>query len=298
MKMTNRKFGVLAIAAAVFAGACADPAGPSVRNLELAGPSAALNPLPISPPFPGGPGWVLVCKVSDVSGTFDFDFAVNGPVNGSTDFSITVPEGSVNTRVCRATPIYNSALGAGNVDIVNIVELDPGANWTTTVDIDQYFVPGTNYHANYLADEFNVAPRTAKVFINDDLQKTVIFNNDFTAPGGQGCTPGYWKQDHHFDSWPAGYTTGMSLNSALGLPGTALWPNSLTLLQALSQGGGGAAALGRHAAAAILNAASGFYPLSVAQVQAAMLVAYNDATKINAQKDLLAGDNELGCALN
>jgi hypothetical protein len=304
----NRKLGVLAIAAAVLAVACTDPAGPSARTLQLDTPSAALNPI-AGYPFPSsnglprtdpndGDGHVRLCKVSDVSGTFNFDVAVNAAVDGISDISITVAEGQVNTRVCRSTPLFNSDLPANLVDVVNIVEADPGPNTAVTIDIDQYFVNGVPYHASALADEWNVSPRTAKVYINDDLEKVVVFNNDFTAPGGQGCTPGYWKQAHHFDSWPAGYTTGMSLNSALGLPGTALWPNSLTLLQALSQGGGGAAALGRHAAAAILNAASGFYPLTVAQVQAAVLVAYNNASQIEAQKNLLAGNNELGCPLN
>lgn len=294
--MTNRKLGVLAIAAAAFAGACADPAGPSVRNLELAGPSAALNPIPISPPFPGGPGWVQLCKVSNVAGTFNFDFAVNGAVDGTNDVAITVAAGQVNTRVCHPTPIFNSSLGAGSVDIVNIVEANPGADWTVTVDVDQYFVPGTNYHASSLLDEWNVAPRTAKIFINDDLQKTVIFNNTFSAPppvGLEGCTPGYWKQDQHLDSWPAAYTPSTLINTALS---TTIFPATMTLLEALQAQGGGINALARHAAAALLNAASlGVdYPMTVADV----LNAVDGTGTIEERKDVFAGNNELGCPLN
>ena len=195
--MTTKKLGVLAFAAALFAGACADPAGPTGGAPQLAGPSAALNPIP-GYPFPSsngqprpndGDGWVRLCKVSNTAGTFNFDFAVNGAVDGISDVSITVAAGQEGTRVCRSTPLYNSDAGSTSIDVVNIVELDPGANWSVpTVDIDQYYQVGVTYHANALLDEYNVAPRTAKVFINDDLEKVAIFTNTFTAPPVTGCT--------------------------------------------------------------------------------------------------------------
>jgi len=192
--MTNRKLGVLAIAAAAFSGACADPAGPSARTLELAAPSAALIPhalppgstlpstngLPKSDPNDGD-GWVRLCKVSNTAGTFNFDVAVNGAVDGVGDVSITVAVGQEGTPVCHITPLHNSDLPAADVDIVNIVELDPGVNWATTVDIDQYYVVGVGYGPLALLDEWNVTPRTAKVYSNDDMEKVVTFNNDFTS---------------------------------------------------------------------------------------------------------------------
>lgn len=301
--MTHKKLGVLAIAAALFAGACADPAGPSADKLQLNGANAALNPI-AGYPFPSsngtprpndGDGWVRLCKVSNVAGTFNFDFAVNGAVDGISDVSITVAAGQEGTRVCRSTPLYNSDAGAAAVDIVNIVEINPGADWSTTVDIDQYYQLGVPYHANALLDEFNVAPRTAKVYINDDLEKVAIFNNTFTAPptGTEGCTPGYWKQDQHFDSWPAAYTQNTLINTALN---TTIFPATMTLLQALNANGGGINALARHAAAALLNAASlGVdYPMTVADVQNAV-----DGTgTIEERKDAFATNNELGCPLN
>lgn len=191
--MTTKKLGVLAIAAAAFAAACSDPAGPSARTLQLAEPNAALNPIPYPPatPFPQGDGWVVLCKVSNVAGTFNFDFAVNGAVDGNPDASITVSSGQVNTRVCRSTPLHNSSLGARLIEFVNVYELDPGVDWSTTIDIDQYYVTGVTYNANALLDEWNVTPRTAKVYINDDMQKIVVFNNTYTAPPPPpdvGCT--------------------------------------------------------------------------------------------------------------
>ena len=82
------------------------------------------------------------------------------------------------------------------------------------------------------------------------------------APGaGQGCTPGYWKQSQHFDSWlPTGYLTGQTAGSvfnslALACPSRA----AKKLVKALGGGGGPAFCdkvqiLIRAAVAAVLNA--------------------------------------------
>ena len=60
-------------------------------------------------------------------------------------------------------------------------------------------------------------------------------------PGGaEGCTPGYWKQDHHFDSWQV-YSPTDSFNTVFGI--TAPFPDTLTLLDALKLNGGGINAL-------------------------------------------------------
>ena len=69
--------------------------------------------------------------------------------------------------------------------------------------------------------------------------------------GGEGCTPGYWKQPHHFGNWTDPYDPGDLFDDHFenAFPG-------MTLLQVLSQGGGGLKALGRHTVAALLNGAS------------------------------------------
>jgi hypothetical protein len=117
--------------------------------------------------------------------------------------------------------------------------------------------------------------------------------------GFEGCTPGYWKQDQHFDSWQA-YTPGDSFNSVFGVSGP--FPNSFTLLDALSQGGGGVNALGRHAVAALLSSVHSAvdYGLLVTEViqktQAA--INSNDATQIEGTKNEFAALNEKSCPLN
>ncbi len=104
--------------------------------------------------------------------------------------------------------------------------------------------------------------------------------------GGEGCTPGYWKQSQHFGNWE-GYTQNQDFDSVFGVN---LFNPSITLLQALQRRGGGVNRLARHGAAALLSASSSgvFYPYTVAEVIA--MVQAGDA-------DSLEDANELGCPL-
>lgn len=110
--------------------------------------------------------------------------------------------------------------------------------------------------------------------------------------GGDGCTPGYWKQEQHFDSWAVPTTT--KINDALQ---TNLWGANTTILQALWTGGGGLAALGRHAGAAYLNAVSGDvdYGYTLAEIREIIDDAPGD---IEGAKNLLAAANEAGCPID
>ena len=78
-----------------------------------------------------------------------------------------------------------------------------------------------------------------------------ISNFSAQCAGGEGCTPGFWKQPQHFGFWPAPYTPSTQFSAVFenAFPGK-------TLLQVLSLQGGGLNALGRHTVAALLNAAS------------------------------------------
>ncbi len=113
----------------------------------------------------------------------------------------------------------------------------------------------------------------------------------YFPPGPQGCTPGYWKQSQHFDSWPAPYTPSTLFSSVFAdaFPG-------LTLLQVLNLGGGKLNALGRHTVAALLNSASGFgLPLSTLQWY------FNSFYNTELQetvKNNLEEWNEAGCPLS
>jgi hypothetical protein len=79
------------------------------------------------------------------------------------------------------------------------------------------------------------------------------------VPGGEGCTPGFWK--NHADvirfpgAWPlTGYEPTDDLEDVFGIDLPSEY-DDWDLLEALNAGGGGLNALMRHATAALLNAA-------------------------------------------
>ena len=117
--------------------------------------------------------------------------------------------------------------------------------------------------------------------------------------GFEGCTPGYWKQDQHFDSWQV-YSPTDSFNAVFGVSGP--FPNTLTLLDALELGGGGVNALARHAVAGLLSSISSDvdYGLTPTEVIEKTREALNggDATTIEALKNKLDALNNKGCPLS
>jgi hypothetical protein len=128
-----------------------------------------------------------------------------------------------------------------------------------------------------------------------------------TTVGLEGCTPGYWKQSQHFDSWTAtGFTTGQSLESVFDVP-DSFGVDSVSLLAALSFNGGPtvtdkAKILLRQAVAALLNSAHPDvdYPSTSAEVIADVnaALASGSATTILGLASSLDADNNLGCPLN
>ena len=130
------------------------------------------------------------------------------------------------------------------------------------------------------------------------MEKNVTIDFGFCVRmgGGEGCTPGYWKQEQHFDSWPAPYTPNMLFSDVFedAFPG-------MTLVQVASTGGGGLDALGRHTVSALLNSASDgvSYDLTTQEV----IDMFNDVypgtdDEYEALKDVFANFNEQNCPLN
>ena len=91
----------------------------------------------------------------------------------------------------------------------------------------------------------------------------------YTEDAHYGLTPGFWKQEQHFDSWPSTYTPGQTIGAVFD---NSPWP-SLTLLDALQFKGGNTLQeakqiLARAAVAALLNSETfpDFYPYTAQQV--------------------------------
>jgi hypothetical protein len=171
-------------------------------------------------------------------------------------------------------------VSADNPECVVVEDLG-GGNYTITASCT---VSGT---VTFLAtDECGNATDPANAF---------VFAFTAVCEGGEGCTPGYWKQPHHFADWTEPYYPDMLFSEVFedAFPG-------MTLLEVLSQGGGGLNALGRHTVAALLNAASPnvSYNLTVTEV----IDMFNDVypgtkQEYNELKDYFEYFNELGCPL-
>jgi hypothetical protein len=114
-------------------------------------------------------------------------------------------------------------------------------------------------------------------------------------PGRFGCTPGFWRNS--FGSWVT-YAPTDRFETVFA---RNVFPTSdPTLGQTIALGNGGVNALARHATAALLNAAAGFYPYTTAQVISRFQAAFDsgDAATIEAQKDDFDAKNNLGCPLS
>ena len=84
------------------------------------------------------------------------------------------------------------------------------------------------------------------------------------TPGGEGCTPGYWK--NHPESWPpTGFSPTDDFDTVFGVD--AFSPDK-TLMDAAWLGGGGLRKLARHGVAALLNASDPavHYQLAIGEV--------------------------------
>lgn len=116
-----------------------------------------------------------------------------------------------------------------------------------------------------------------------------------SAPPTNGCTPGFWK--NHTSHWPDGYLTSDSFNLTFGV---AAFNPDRTLLEAAQNGGGGADALGRHAVAALLNAAAlgaANFGLSESQVKTMVQDAFAPGGDIEGTKNSFVLLNEASCPL-
>lgn len=112
-------------------------------------------------------------------------------------------------------------------------------------------------------------------------------------PKFEGCTPGYWRQPQHLDSWVGYEPTDLFMNVfGDGFVG-------MDLLEVVWLGGGGLNALGRHTVAALLNAANPDvnYPYTTDQVIDMFEAAFNSG-EYESLKNNFESYNELGCPLN
>ncbi len=203
--------------------------------------------------------------------------------------------GPVTPATIPGTPceVYIDYLNPANVFLFDAFVTDANGNksWTLT---------GGFPDPSLLGDEFVLQTRVCNPagggpLLNDYLSNGIgIRFGDRVS--GNGCTPGYWKQSHHFFAWPSAHLPSDPFSSVFfdAFPG-------MSLVDVLHAGGGGMQALGRHAVAAYLNASSGTVGslLTPAEVVSMFSVAAQsaDAAVVENLKDAFEDLNQLGCNL-
>lgn len=297
MRMSSRtglNLAAVAMSSLVLAQCSQSPAGspisPSVADANTASLSALGDPGNNLPNY----SEIEVCKISatGVSGTFTISRV---GVGGSSGTVVSSPF-TLAPGACRVVAVDNGPDGVGSN--VTITE-------TSTADVQTVTADRIDKDPNTGSDVISNQPFTngGTLFVNQFHGFVIRFTNNNNPPpptGNQGCTPGYWRQDQHLDSWKV-YSPGADFDATFGV--NFFNPN-ITLLQAVALGGGGNNALARHGVAALLNAAAGSgvsYAYTTAQVIAIVRGsgAYSGLS-VEARKDLLAAANEGagGCPLN
>ena len=160
-------------------------------------------------------------------------------------------------------------LNDGECAIVHTYMQSGSSNGTEIQRVTVTEVVPSGYTASFIKTKLNppnttTDPETSgnstsgDMLSNPDNGFLVEFINTEIPTGGEGCTPGYWRQQQHFDSYPTGFspttpfiggTTGFTYDPALAKPESG-FASDLTLLDALTLKGGDQNSLIRHAAAA------------------------------------------------
>jgi hypothetical protein len=260
--------------------ACADPTSsphmltPNRPSLAVAGTLVSDTPVL---------GELIVCTLGGSASDFS---ATHTPVG--TGFGVG------------ATFLASLSLGTGLCEVVTNDEAgDQGGENIAVTALNATFQSVAGFFIGVNGVTPLVNPQNGdSYFINSFHGIVLLFTNAAPPPppGNQGCTPGYWKQDQHFDSWPVALgTTFADAGMSFGFTGT--------LLSGLQAKGGDVDALARHAAAAYLNSLSSGVDFAYTTAE---VVAIANGTGIYAglsveeRKDLLEAANQGvgGCPLN
>ena len=184
-----------------------------------------------------------------VSGTYD-DFADLTP--GTIAAGTQVSSHFIHTDPVAKTKAFYDGTVTVDTDIIGLAVKTKTLNAT-----DVLGAPGTAYPTKNRAVNLDTQQpdsitleadrRTVHLHVRTKghVDQVRIITACDHGGGGQGCSPGYWKQSHHFDSWQV-YAPTDSFETVFGVDA---FPGDPTLVDVLSQGGGQVNALGRQAVA-------------------------------------------------
>jgi hypothetical protein len=246
----------------------------------------------------------FVCVVSPLGGTFTFSTTgAPTPGGGNPGPTIVASPTDVANGTCTHVATAGSGAGFPDPDTVHTDEtVHPGAVTLSGVTVEQAVY--SSQSGNFLSSSTAAGADPSTGIISNEQAVRIVYTYALTPVEGRGCTPGYWKQEHHFDSWVT-YLPTQTLESVFDVP-DALGMDNTTLVAALAGGGGpgvtgGAKILLRAAVAALLNTTSlSGYPLTTAQVisQVNTALASNNRNTMLTLATTLDNNNNLGCPLN
>ena len=294
------------LCAAVFLGACDGAKSPTSISAPTSASAYSL--------FDPEAGFIALGVLTGPLGTYDFHTeAVGGGLavvgtDRSIVYATTPPSPATSLLYYQYFPVDVSTWPGSTTAQVTISEVNIPAD--RVVDSIRVVRNGFFEPPLYLTNTVTVPTTYNDVIIVKFYHSQI--QGPPPPPVGKGCTPGYWKQSQHFDSWiPTGLKTTDLVSKLFSnaylytLDGKQM--SKYTLVQALSfKGGtgtvGAAQILLRAAVAAELNAKyqSIGYPMSAGAIITAVqnaLASSNRGTMIllAAQLDEL---NNLNCPLN
>jgi hypothetical protein len=231
-------------------------------------------------------GKVTVCAFyfGGFAGSSSYNLAVSDPASDNGFTLAPTPGCETFDAAAGSTALsdFLSVTAGAQLDSVVILDGDPATP-------DEHVKPGTA-----------AAEALSRAVPASGLAFWYKFSPIDAPKGSEGCTPGYWKQSQHYDSW-MGYLQSQPFETVVGVNSL---PGDPSFLQTLGLNGGGASALSRHTAAALLNAAASSgvtYAYTTNEIIAGYQHAVlNGAAAIETQKNLLdAANNGVGgCPLN
>jgi hypothetical protein len=269
----------------------------SVDNLGIGGNPASLNWITAGLSVPPLQPCIDIEKLVSVDGGETFQDADDCAEAPTTDWSA---EYMLVVHNCGDEDLENVVVNDGDLGITNYMVGDLAVD--ASIELDSGDIPELFFEG--LCDEYAQFENTAMATGTGVTSQAVVMDDDPACviceeTGDEGCTPGYWKGEHHFDSWPSGYLPTDLFSVVFGEVITIRWSTTgrpqpttdPTLLQALEANGGGINELARHAVAGLLSAAHPdvAYPYTVDEVKALF---------DNGDAGSLVEANELGCPLN
>ncbi len=229
-----------------------------------------------------------------VSGALGYIVHYDGDTNYSASdgtcepLTISKLDSTTVTNIHDANHGVVTSVNAGDIVHDNAVVSGSGPTPTGTVDFMRF---ATNDCSGSSVDENDIAlsggsaeslafTTTGPMSYRAHYDGDTVYNSSLGAcepltviVPSEYCSPGYWKQAQHFDSW-VGYSPTDKFSAVFGETITIMWSakgkpmpvTDPTLLQVLEANGGGVSSLARAAVGALLNASALDSSLSTADV--------------------------------